>query len=46
MIKQNKYFINDIQSTSTIKYIAKRCISFVESFYYKCHQYLYKNNKK
>lgn len=46
MIKQNKYFINDIQSTSTIKYIAKRCISFVESFYYKCHQYLYKNSTK
>lgn len=46
MIKQNKYFINDIQSTSTIKYIAKRCISLVESFYYKCYQYLYKNSTK
>ena len=46
MIKQNKYFINDIQSTSTIKYIAKRSISLIESFYYKCYQYLYKNNTK
>lgn len=46
MIKQNKYFINDIQSTSAIKHIAKRCISLVESFYYKCYQYLYKNSTK
>lgn len=46
MIKQNKYFINDIQSTSIIKYIAKSCFSFVESFYYKSYQYLYKNSTK
>ncbi len=46
MIKQNKYFINDIQSTSTIKYIAKRCVSLVESFYYKSYYYLYKNSAK
>lgn len=42
MIKQNKYFINDIQSTSAIKYMAKRCFSLVESFYYKSYQYLYR----
>ena len=46
MIKQNKYFINDIQSTSTIKYIAKRCVSLVESFYYKSYYYLYKKIAK
>lgn len=46
MIKQNEYFINDIQSTSTIKYIAKGCLSLVESFYYKSYQYLYKSRTK
>lgn len=46
MIKQNKYFINDIQSTSTIKYIVKRYLSLIESFYYKSYQYLYKTSIK
>lgn len=44
MIRKNKYFINDVQSTSTIKYVARRCFSVAEAFYYKCCQYLYKNS--
>ena len=44
MIKQNRYFINDVEYKSTIKNIVKKSFLFVESFYYKICHYLRKCN--